>query len=246
MPKFKAILEYDGSAYHGWQLQKDTPTVQGAVETALSRIIGFQVRVYGAGRTDAGVHAEGQTIHFSVEWRHEPDRLLRGLNALLPDDVVALSLAPAAEAFHARHSAKWKTYRYQVLCRPIRSGLARGRTWHVTRPLDISAMNTAASFLIGTHDFAAFGNPTDGADSTVRTMLFSEWGYDYVRDMAIFTIVGSGFLRRMVRSVVGSLVEVGTGKARPERIAETLESRDRAKAGVTAPPQGLFLQEVHY
>jgi tRNA pseudouridine38-40 synthase len=246
MPKFKAILEYDGAAYHGWQLQKDASTVQGAVEASLQRILGAAVRVYGAGRTDAGVHAEGQTIHFTAEWPHESEKLLRGLNALLPEDVVALSLELASEDFHARHSAKTKTYRYQILCRAIRSGLGRGTAWHVPWPLDVAAMNEAASFLMGTHDFAAFGRPTDGTPSTVRSIISAEWAFDADSAMAVFTITGSGFLRRMVRSVVGSLVEVGTGKVAPAHIAATLESRDRSKAGKTAPAHGLFLQEVFY
>jgi tRNA pseudouridine38-40 synthase len=246
MPKFKAILEYDGAAYHGWQLQKDAPTVQGAVEEALGRIIGAHVRVVGAGRTDAGVHAEGQTIHFCAEWTHETGNLLKGLNALMPPDVAALSLDIAPDDFHARHSAKLKTYRYEVLCRSIRSPLRRGRAWHVARPLDVSLMNTAASFLVGVHDFAAFGRPTDGTPSTVRNVTSAKWSFDPSCGVARFTVTGSGFLRKMVRSVVGSLIEVGLGRVPPEHVAETLRSKDRSKAGTTAPAHGLFLQEVLY
>ncbi|MBM4326015.1 MAG: tRNA pseudouridine(38-40) synthase TruA [Deltaproteobacteria bacterium] len=246
MKKFAALLEYDGTCYHGWQLQSGAPTIQEALESVLERILGKATRVHGAGRTDAGVHATGQVAHFVADWQHTEQDLQRACNALLPVDITVMGVRSAAADFHARHSARSKTYAYRILNRPLRSSLMRAYSWHVPRPLDPTAMEKAAQALVGTHDFAAFGAPTDGAPSTVRKVLEVCWQRDEGSDILRFTIRGSGFLRRMVRSIVGTLVPVGLGKMDPEEFLSILDSRDRSRAGATAPPYGLCLEWVEY
>jgi tRNA pseudouridine38-40 synthase len=246
MRKIAAVVEYDGARFHGWQLQKDLPTVQGAFELALERIFRRQTRVHAAGRTDAGVHAKGQVAHFTVEWTHSLDALQRACNALLPDDVTVRRLLDADEDFHARHSARSKTYAYRILNQPLRSALARRYSWHAAQALDISLMQEAAGLLVGSHDFAAFGSPTDGTPSTVRRIFSAQWSTGESNDVLVFKISGTGFLRYMVRSVVGTLVLVGRGKITPPQFSKILESRDRGMAGPTAPPHGLCLESVEY
>jgi tRNA pseudouridine38-40 synthase len=245
MTKYMAVVEYDGTAYHGWQLQKDLPTVQGAVEVALERIVGVPTRVHGAGRTDAGVHAVGQVAHFSALWNHSPADLLRACNALLPPDVSVRSLRVASEGFHARHSARSKTYVYSILNRPFREPIQRLYSWHVPHHLDSSSMKHAANHLVGTHDFAAFGQATDGTPSTVRQMLSADTSTQEDGFLRI-TIRGTGFLRYMVRSIVGTLVLVGRNKITPDEFRAILASCDRSRSGPTAPPHGLCLEAVEY
>lgn len=246
MTKFRAVVEYDGTRYHGWQWQKDVPTVQEAMEKALGRILGAAPRVIGAGRTDAGVHAEGQVIHFEARWLRTPAELMRGWNALLPSDIVIRGLYSASDAFHARHSARSKTYRYTVRNQILRSALSRLYAWHVPTALDVALMNQAASHLVGVHDFAAFGQPTDGTPSTVRHVLAAGWEPDGDEGHISFTIVATGYLRYMVRSIVGTLVLVGRGKRSPEEFGTILGSRDRSRSGPSAPPHGLRLVSVDY
>lgn len=246
MTKFVAVVEYDGTAYHGWQLQKDLPTIQGAMERALARILGRLTRVHGAGRTDAGVHAQGQVAHFCCEWSRSPEELQKGINALLPPDVMVRELAVAPEDFHARHSAYSKTYVYSILNRPLRSPLNRFYAWHVPYALDLISMKQATSCLVGSHDFASFGNPTDGTTSTVREILRAGWDHHDSIGFISFTIRGTGFLRYMVRSIVGTLVLVGSGKIGPPDFSNILLSCDRSRSGPTAPPHGLCLKSVDY
>lgn len=246
MPKYKAVVEYDGTAYHGWQLQKDLPTVQGELESTLERILRIPTRVHGAGRTDAGVHARGQVAHFFAEWRHPIEKLQRGCNSLLSPDVSIHSLEPASDEFHARHSAVSKTYVYTILNRSVPSPLLRLYSWHIPLALDGSLMAEAAAHLLGTHDFATFGAPTDGTPSTVRQILATGIEGGTEEGTVLFTIQGTGFLRYMVRSLVGTLVDVGRKRLKPADFREVLRSRDRSMAGATAPPQGLCLQSVQY
>jgi len=246
MNKFKAVVEYDGTSYHGWQLQKDLPTVQGQMEKALERILGTPTRVHGAGRTDAGVHAKGQVAHFIANWSHPPEELGRACNAMLPQDINVRSVEHAAEDFHARHSASSKTYVYRILNTPLRSPLLRLYSWHVPYALDTRLMETATTHLVGSHDFAAFGQPTDGTPSTVREILHAVWDREPIDGLLGFSICGTGFLRYMVRSLVGTLVLVGSKKIRPEEFREILQSRDRSRSGPTAPPHGLCLKSVQY
>jgi tRNA pseudouridine38-40 synthase len=246
MTKFMAVVEYDGTAYHGWQLQKDLPTIQGRIEEALERILGTSTRVHGSGRTDAGVHAVGQVAHFAANWPRSVEELKRGCNALLPPDITFRKLDSAPEDFHARHSAHSKTYVYKILNLPLRSPLNRLYSWHVRHELDLSSMDRAAEHLIGTHDFAAFGSPTDGTPSTVRRMLEAGWKRDEALELVCFTIRGTGFLRYMVRSIVGTLALVGSGKVSESEFAAILRSCDRSRSGPPAPPHGLYLQSVSY
>ncbi len=246
MNKFMALVEYDGTNYHGWQLQKGVPTIQGSMELALERILGTPVRVHGAGRTDAGVHAKGQVMHFFANWSHAPQELERACNALLPADIALHGLRPAPDAFHARHSARAKTYRYRVLNRALRSPLQRLYALHVPKPVDLESLQEAAAYLEGTHDFAAFGAPTEGTPSTVREVLNAQWETSPTEGVVNFAIRGTGFLRYMVRSLVGTLLQVGAGKMSPQAFQAILLSRDRSRSGPTAPPQGLCLVSVDY
>jgi len=246
MRKFVAVLEYDGTSYHGWQLQKDLPTVQGNLEQALERILGNPTRVHGSGRTDAGVHARGQVIHFLGQWTHSMSELQKGCNALLPGDIAIRGIAPAPEDFHARHSACSKTYTYRILNQSLRSPLLRFYSWFIPEALDLVSMKEAGASIVGSHDFAAFGSPTDGTSSTVREILHAGWLSDEKDRMIRFTICGTGFLRYMVRSLVGTMVRVGRGRMTPSELAEILASCDRSRSGPTAPPQGLGLESVEY
>lgn len=242
--RFAVTIEYDGTDYHGWQLQSELPTVQGAVEETLERLFGSPVRVHGAGRTDSGVHALGQAAHFDATWAHSTDDLLKACNALLPDDIVFRTVRTVDDDFHARHSAVTKTYAYRIYQSDIRSPVSRRYAWHVRSPLSVDAMNAGAGRILGVHDFATFGQATDGTPSTEREMLKAEWRTE--SDFVIFAICGTGFLRYMVRSLVGTLVQVGTGKISPADFADALDARTRSAAGPTAPPQGLFLESVTY
>ncbi len=239
-------MEYEGTGYHGWQLQKGVPTVQGEMERALERILQAPTRVYAAGRTDAGVHAKGQVIHFLADWSHGEQRLLTAVNSQLPRDVAVRVMEPAAPDFHARHSATSKTYVYTVLNSEIRSPLARLYAWHVPYPLDSGAMEGAAAAILGAHDFSAFGQATDGTPSTVREILDAAWTAEGATDFLTFTVCGTGFLRYMVRSLVGTMVAVGRGKISPAEFSDILRSRDRNRSGPTAPPAGLCLEHVYY
>ncbi len=246
MKKFMAVVEYDGTNYHGWQLQKDLPTIQGSIESALGRILKVPTRVHGAGRTDAGVHAVSQVAHFSADWAHSLTELRTGCNALLPTDIVVRYLDRAADDFHARHSARSKTYQYQVLNVPLRSPVQRLYAWHIPYQLEVSLMNEAASYLIGSHDFAAFGSATDGTPSTIREVLEAHWDITANEGITRFSIRATGFLRYMVRSIVGTIIMVGKGKIRPEEFRDILMSCDRSRSGPTGPPHGLCLVSVDY
>ena len=246
MPKYKITIEYDGTNFHGWQLQNGVITVQEVVEKALEHILKTASRVYAAGRTDAGVHAKGQVAHFYANWRHSSENLQNAMNAVLPSEICIKNISQIEDDFHARHSALSKTYIYQILNKRLRSALHRLYSWHVPQPLNISNIQQATDHLLGSHDFAAFGQPTDGTPSTVREILLAKWAEDPASEMLTFTICGTGFLRYMVRSIVGTLVLVGSGKIDVKQFRSILESRDRTRAGPTAPPQGLFLHCVSY
>jgi tRNA pseudouridine38-40 synthase len=242
---FKLTVEYDGGAYHGWQRQASEPTVQAAIEAALRTMTGSPVTVVGSGRTDAGVHALGQVAHFRCETRIPPEAIRRGLNALLPADIVVHACTPVPETFHARHDARKKVYQYRILNREIPAAVGRGYLWHVRRPLDPDSMRLAAEPLVGTLDFKSFEGAGSPRRSTVRTVYRAEWTVE-PGDRLIFEIEGNGFLRYMVRNIVGTLVWVGMGRMRPGQMGGLIEARSRDLAPPTAPAQGLFLKEVHY
>lgn len=244
MRRFKLILEYEGTAYHGWQVQPGLPTIQGVLQATLARIAGAPVQVTGAGRTDAGVHALGQVASFSANLRLDAPTLRRALNASLPPDIVVCGAEEAPPEFDARRSARSKTYRYTLLCRDYPSARLARHSLHIPYPLDAEAMAEAARLVTGTHDFSAFRAGTCTARMPVRTVLEASWRT--MGDLCHFEITANAFLQHMVRILVGTFLEVGRGKRAPAEVAEILASRDRRRAGKTAPPQGLCLVRVHY
>jgi len=243
--RYRATLAYDGTGYHGFQRQaaEHEPTVQGDVERALTRLGQPNITVTGSGRTDAGVHAIGQVIAFNAEWRHGLDDLQRALNATLPADIAMLELQEAAADFHPRYDAVSREYIYTIYNAPVRHPLKRMHALHVAEPLDVATMNAAAAMLVGQHDFAAFGSPTAG-EVTVRRMLRAQVSAE--PPIIRVELEASGFLYRMVRSIVGTLLAVGRGSLTPDEFRAVLESRDRSLAEAASPPQGLCLTRVSY
>jgi len=244
MPIIKLILEYVGTAYSGWQRQPDQPTIQEAVETAILGVTQINVPVIGAGRTDAGVHALGQVASFHIDRDMTPREWTRALNAHLPTSIVVRSAARMPNTFHARYSAKGKLYEYRILNRPERPAVERDYCWHIHQPLDDAAMNQAGLALIGSLDFSSFQTqPTDNDDPICHLQRFTVFREgDRLRTEAY----ADRFLKQMIRSIVGTLVEVGLNKRTPESLNTILKARDRSAAGKTAPPQGLFLVRVDY
>ncbi|MHC4198990.1 MAG: tRNA pseudouridine(38-40) synthase TruA [Planctomycetota bacterium] len=249
--QIRLVIEYDGSGFSGWQAQAQSDgteparTVQETIEKAIRDVTGEEVRILGAGRTDAGVSALGQVACFHTQSTVPSERFAFALNSKLPHDVTVLSSEEAPPEFHPRRSAKRKFYRYVILNRPMRPAVDRARVSHVTEPLDVERMREAAAALVGTHDFASFTTAEAArAKDTTRTIARLDISRD--GDRVTFEVEGPGFLMHMVRTIVGSLVEVGRGKEEPGWIARALESRDRAAAGPTARPEGLVLVRVSY
>jgi tRNA pseudouridine38-40 synthase len=241
----KLTLSYDGTRLVGWQRQAEGESVQGVLEDALARFEGAPVTVHGAGRTDAGVHALGQVASVEVSFAHDAATLTRALNAQLPEDVRVLSVEEAAPGFHARFSARSKSYRYCIRNGAVASPFERAYVWHVPQPLDVDAMRQAASRLLGRHDFSTFRSMGTDVPDAVRTLRISDVLGD-AGSLLTYEVSGDGFLRHMVRAIVGTLVEVGRGWRDPEQMDALLQARDRARAGATAPPHGLFLVSVDY
>lgn len=241
---FKLILAYDGSEFVGWQTQAQGRTVQGVLETALQTILGEPQRVIAAGRTDAGVHALGQVVSLRTTSKIPVDALKRALNGSLPPDVTVVAVAEVAAGFHARYMAKSKQYAYIIDTSAQRNPFLRRYCLPVDYPLDLEAMQRAAALLVGEHDFAAFMGVGSPVKTTTRRVSTSELIRNDTR--IIYLIEGSGFLRHMVRNIVGTLLLVGRGTLVPEAVMEIIAGRDRAKAGPTAPPGGLYLVGVRY
>ena len=241
--RVKAIVAYDGTDFWGFQRQATGRTVQEVLETALERISGRPVKVLAAGRTDAGVHAEGQVIAFDPVWQHSLPDLERALNAVLPRDTVVRDLVQVASDFHPRYDARSRRYRYSVYNAPVRSPLARRTSLHWKGALDLAMMEAATALVVGEHDFAAFGRPTQGEVTTRRVI---EAGWITQPPWLFFEIEANAFLFRMVRSIVGTLLQVGQGRLCPDRFGAILSSRDRSQAGQTAPAHGLCLIRVRY
>jgi tRNA pseudouridine38-40 synthase len=240
----KVVLEYDGSGFAGWQQQAHGRTVEAELKRALRELTGTEHKVYAAGRTDAGAHAEGQVVSFEVDGRITPLRLVAALNALLPGDVSVLTAEVAPEGFHARYSARWRRYRYRYLDRRARPALERSRCWHVGGPLDEAAMSAAAKALVGKHDWTSYcsaSEPPAGRVREMRSVKVARRG-----DFVELELVAEGFLRGLARSIAGALAEVGRGRKPPGWVGEVLTARDRRLAPRTAPAGGLTLMEVIY
>jgi len=241
--RFKLIVEYDGTDYHGWQIQPDAPTIQGVLEGALRRMLGESVRVAAAGRTDAGVHAAGQVVSCTLQRAVAADTLLRGLNALTPRDVSIRDAAVVADDFDPRRAARSRVYLYRIWNARWPSPFWRRYAWHVVQPLDLTRMRVAAASLVGEHDFSSFQGAGCDAEHAVRRVLRSE--IEQRGPLFSFTIEATAFLRHMVRNIAGTLVEVGDGSRTPD-VSTLLAARDRTAAGPTAPACGLCLSRVNY
>ncbi len=238
------VLEYDGSNYHGWQCQPNGITIQEVVEKAIEKILNRDVKIYAAGRTDSGVHAFGQVVNFHTASRIGTGELLKGLNSLLPDDIRVKSARSVDTDFHARYSAVSKSYLYVISNTRFHSPFQARYSWHIANYLDANLMNKGIKALLGTHDFSSFKKKNEPYGDHARTITRA-----WVRRKGAFIYVfveATGFLRYMVRNIVGTLIEVGKGKISAADIEEILEARDRIKAGRTAPPYGLFLRRVTY
>ena len=242
---FKIIIEYNGACYHGWQRQKNDRTVQEEIEKAVLSITGQQVSLKGSGRTDAGVHAYAQVANFKCKTEIGPQDFLGGLNSLTDEDIVITNCEEVQASFHARYDVKSKTYVYKILNRPNPAAIFRQYAWHIRKELNLEAMRAAISHLIGSHDFKAFegaGSPRTHTNRRVYKAGLTQEEDGYLA----FEIDADGFLRFMVRNIVGTLVDVGRGKISPDDFKRILESKDRDQAGATAPAHGLFLKKVSY
>ena len=250
MRNIRLLLAYDGSEFSGWQVQPDAPTIQGTLASAIGRVTGEKVLPQGSGRTDAGVHALGQVATFPTESPIPAANLVKALNDLLPPSIRVLEACEAAAEYHARKSARSKTYRYRMYRDPICPPFLARYVWHYPFPLDENAMQQAARLVIGEHDFISFAavDPERGHDdetiSNVRWIFVSTWKRAGAE--LIYTVQGSGFLHHMVRNLVGTFVLVGKTTLKPENINEILQARNRAAAGATAPASGLYLVNVDY
>ena len=244
MPTFKITIAYDGTGFVGWQRQAEGTSIQELLEVALAELAAGPVTVMGAGRTDAGVHAIGQVASFSLDRDIPPSTVLRAMNARLPPAVRVMAAEAVAPDFHARFGARSKTYRYRMWNADVLDPFERAYAWHLPGPLDIERMARAARLLQGRHDFAAFQAAGAATHSTERHVTSS--AIAAARGLVTYEVIGGGFLRHMVRNIVGSLVEVGRGRADEVWIERVLASRDRTLAGPTAPAEGLFLVRVDY
>jgi tRNA pseudouridine38-40 synthase len=255
MKKFKLLLEYNGTAYQGWQVQKNRLTIQGVIEDRIFKITGEQSRIIGASRTDAGVHALGQVAAFRTESRLDPETIKRALNALLPQDIRVLDASEVDDSFNPRDSAVKKSYFYIIANQRESSAFIYRYAWIIQPPLELKSMVEAAQVLIGTHDFSSFMGTGSSIKDPVRK-IFS-LSIERLEKIDFMTaglkgnfikigIEANGFLRHMVRNIVGTLVEIGRGRFTADRIKEILESHDRRLAGPTAPASGLFLERIVY
>ena len=242
LKNIKLTIEYDGTDYHGWQIQKNDRTIQQEIETALFTMTGERITLAGSGRTDAGVHALGQVANFICDTRLMPDNFKNGLNSLIPDDIIIKECCLVDKKFHARFSAKSKTYHYRILNRKTPSAVGRQYEWFIKQKLDLEAMYAAICHIIGAHDFKAFEGTGSPRSHTTRSVMNAD--LEHNNERIVFRIGANGFLRYMVRNLMGTLVEVGLSRISPENFKSILVSKDRSLAGPTAPPHGLFLMNV--
>jgi tRNA pseudouridine38-40 synthase len=240
----KLTIAYDGTHYQGWQLQAKGMTIQGALEEKLSLITGEPIRLKAAGRTDAGVHAWGQVANFTTEYLIPTPALQKALNSMLPGDIVIIDIQEMEPDFQARYHAKSKNYVYRILHQPHPSPFERQYAWYIRKPLETEKMRQAAEYLLGKHHFGSFQASGCSAKNPVKTIY--SLNLQPNSHILIGDIRASGFLRHMVRNIVGTLVAVGLGKISPDDVKTILDARDRTQAGPTAPPQGLYLAKVEY
>ena len=244
---YRIVVSYDGTRYNGWQKQKTTEdTIQGKLETLLSRMAGKEVTVQGSGRTDAGVHALAQTANFRMETELSEQELMDAINGYLPEDIAVLSLKTASERFHSRYNAISKTYEYRLYIGNAKPVMDRKYVWQPEEKPDLERMRTAAAYVLGEHDFKSFCGNKKMKKPTVRRIDRIEVEEIPERQEAVLRFTGNGFLQNMVRILTGTLVECGQGKREPEQMREILEAKDRSAAGMTAPAKGLSLVRVDY
>lgn len=242
--RFQVLLAYDGTDFHGSQFQKELRTVQDEVEKALKRLGWSGTRVIFAGRTDTGVHAEGQVITFDLKWDHTEKELNQAINAVLPQDISARKITRTRLDFHPRYDARSRKYHYRIFCNPIRDPFRERYSWRVWPELDLKLMEEAAQSLIGTHDFGALGNPHQPGGSTIREIMVADW--EKKEDQLVFEIIGNAFLYHMVRRIVNLLVKIGQGRETVKAVGRYLEDPTGLPAQGLAPPQGLSLIEIDY
>ncbi len=241
----RLTIEYDGTGYHGWQIQKNAVTVQETIEKALSKLLGDQIGITGCSRTDVGVHAYGQVAHFLTCSNIPGDKFSYAINNLLPEDIVVRKSEEVREDFHSRYSSKGKKYRYLIYNAAHHSAIMRNKACHVRPELNLDDMQAAAQYFIGQHDFEAFQATGGQVRSTIRE-IYNMDVYKNENGLISIDVSGNGFLYNMVRIIAGTLIYVGMGKIPANQIPEIIESRDRTKAGKTAPAQGLYLMEIFY
>jgi tRNA pseudouridine38-40 synthase len=244
MRNISLVVSYDGTAYHGWQYQPNLITIEQVVREAIEKILNHKIKIYAGARTDTGVHAQGQVVNFFTEKGIEPGSLARGLNSLLPVDIRVKDAFEVGPDFHARYSAKSKTYVYCILNATYNSPFYVRYVWHIPYNIDVSSMNDSIKLIVGQHDFSAFKKKNATYHNPIREVIRAR--VKRRGNFIYFVIEATGFLRYMVRNIVGTLVLVGSGKIGVEDFRKILESKDREKAGPTAPAQGLFLREIKY
>lgn len=245
MPRYKLVLEYDGAPFCGWQRQQNGVSVQSVVELALAQLLKADVNAVAAGRTDAGVHAGGMSVHFDYERTLTPEKLAPSINHFLrPYPVAVLEAAAVSDTFHARFSASQRHYSYQLIQRRAPLVLDVGRAWHIPQALDVAALHEATGYLLGKHDFTSFRAIDCQSKSPVKTIDSAVW--EVCGERYLFRVAARSFLHHQVRNMVGTLVQVGLGRWKPDDIPRILKARDRAAAGITAPAQGLCLTQVVY
>lgn len=244
MQNIKLLIEYDGTCFSGWQRQNNGRTVQQEIEKVLAKIMKRPVKIHGAGRTDAGVHALGQVASFKENIPVPVDKIPFALNSILPEDISIIKASEVEEDFHARYSAKGKRYIYQIYNGPLRSPLQRNYSYFVSQPLDVNKMQESTQYFLGTHDFKGFMTARSSVQNTVRTLYKLDVYFD--ENLIKIEVEGNGFLYNMVRIIVGTLIKVGKGKISPKEIERIIASGIRENAGPTTPAQGLYLAEVFY
>lgn len=245
MKNYRITVQYDGTRYKGWQMQKSTDdTIQGKLQHVLETLVGHPVEVIGSGRTDAGVHASGQIANFHIEESYCAKEVMMWLNEHLPQDIAVTEICEVEERFHSRYQAQKKIYRYRIHTSIVPNVFERKYMYEYLEPLDVKRMQKAADFLIGTHDFKAFCGNRKMKKSTVRTIY--QIDIEKSGPEISLTYTGNGFLQNMIRIITGTLIEIGDGRREPEDMIEILESKDRSMAGYTVPPQGLILEQVTY